>query len=177
MPLPPRVEGEAIEPVLYGYRSGCISLSSDRRVMPGFLDAATLAAVLAEVQARDRHIESLATLCRYERGRRGDNPAMWVAMDRFKALRDTPSFGGCTAFGDRRHLERHRQDHSRSGSGKRGSTSKTASSASCATVRPASTWCLTPGATSRKRSRTGSACRTESTACAATWRRGATSPS
>ena len=57
----------------------------------GFLDAASLAAVLAEAGTRDRDIGSMATLRRYERARRGDNLAMLAAMDGLKRLFSTSS--------------------------------------------------------------------------------------
>lgn len=52
----------------------------------GFLDAAALAEEVAATAARGRDIGSLATLRRYERGRRGDNLAMQLSMDVFDGV-------------------------------------------------------------------------------------------
>jgi 2-octaprenylphenol hydroxylase len=52
----------------------------------GFLDAAALAAALAEAKDRHRDIGGLWTLRRYERARRGDNLLMLAAMDGFNRL-------------------------------------------------------------------------------------------
>jgi 2-octaprenylphenol hydroxylase len=52
----------------------------------GLLDAAVLAEVLADAQARGRDAGSVAVLRRYERWRRGDNLLMMSAMDGFNLL-------------------------------------------------------------------------------------------
>lgn len=52
----------------------------------GFLDAAALVDALDLALDRRRDIDSLWTLRRYERARRGDNLAMLAAMDGFKRL-------------------------------------------------------------------------------------------
>ena len=52
----------------------------------GFLDAATLAEVIAEAHAAGKDIGSFKVLRRYERWRKGDNLAMMLTMDGFKHL-------------------------------------------------------------------------------------------
>lgn len=52
----------------------------------GMLDAATLAEVILDAQARGRDIGDLAVLRRYQRARRSDNLAMICALDGFKRL-------------------------------------------------------------------------------------------
>lgn len=52
----------------------------------GLLDAATLADVLAQARGRGRPLGAMATLRRYERGRKGANLAMLGVMDAFKRL-------------------------------------------------------------------------------------------
>lgn len=52
----------------------------------GFLDAATLAEVLADARHKDHPLGALSTLRRYERARKGANMGMLAAMDGFKRL-------------------------------------------------------------------------------------------
>ena len=52
----------------------------------GFLDAAALAAVIAEARDKRGDIGQLGTLRRFERARRGENLAMLTAMDGFKRV-------------------------------------------------------------------------------------------
>lgn len=52
----------------------------------GMLDAAALAEVILDAQARERDIGDLAVLRRYQRARRSDNLAMICALDGFKRL-------------------------------------------------------------------------------------------
>lgn len=52
----------------------------------GFLDAATLAEVVAEAQAAGQDIGVRGVLRRYERWRKGENLAMMLTMDLFKEL-------------------------------------------------------------------------------------------
>lgn len=52
----------------------------------GLLDAACLAQVLQQALAAKRSIHSLSTLRRYERWRKGENSAMWHAMESFYQL-------------------------------------------------------------------------------------------
>ncbi len=52
----------------------------------GLLDAAALAEVLADAQARGREVGSVPVLRRYERWRRGENQLMMSAMDGFNLL-------------------------------------------------------------------------------------------
>ncbi len=56
----------------------------------GFLDAATLAEVLLEANAKKKDIGSLSVLRRYERRRKGDNLAMLAATSGFKLLFGSP---------------------------------------------------------------------------------------
>lgn len=52
----------------------------------GMLDAAALAEVILDAQARGRDIGDLAVLRRYQRARRADNQSMITALDGFKRL-------------------------------------------------------------------------------------------
>jgi 2-octaprenylphenol hydroxylase len=52
----------------------------------GLLDAATLAEIVLDAQAKKRDIASLQTLTKYQRRRKGDNIAMQLTMDAFKRV-------------------------------------------------------------------------------------------
>jgi len=77
-----------VEPglALVGDAAHAIHPLAGQGVNLGFLDAATLADVLAHARLRGRPLGAMATLRRYERARKGANLAMMGAMDLFKRL-------------------------------------------------------------------------------------------
>mgnify|MGYP001076593721 FL=1 len=77
-----------VEPglALVGDAAHAIHPLAGQGVNLGFLDAASLADVLAQARMRGRPLGAMATLRRYERARKGANLAMMGAMDFFKRL-------------------------------------------------------------------------------------------
>jgi 2-octaprenylphenol hydroxylase len=72
--------------VLVGNAAHAIHPLAGQGLNLGILDAAVLAQVWLDAQARRRDIGRRATLRKYERWRKGDNLAVMLAMDGFKVL-------------------------------------------------------------------------------------------
>jgi len=75
---------------LVGDASHVIHPLAGQGVNLGLKDVRELADTLLEARRQQRDIGSLPVLRRYERARKGDNMAMMLAMDGFKALFGSP---------------------------------------------------------------------------------------